>query len=585
MPREKSKKRADKRERRLAILIADGKTPDEAQAIVDAEEANRKGRVPSDISAGGDSIALGVPFKDAEAQALLERQEAQAAAAEPPESPFGQLPEAPEQAGSQTPLRLLELLGNVGASFADSRATGKANKANTSAQARANLINTLRGSQTAAVEPQEPRTGILGTLARGLGAGARTVREGREFEATGDQATFENELSLGAADRAQQGLDLDVFKAEQVEGEDPVKLSERKATYDSIGGGLYDQNPDMSAEEIALAVQGDPRYQEDVASNPRLGSELEALAVQGYNKRESAVLGRGDAETAEARAEKKMSDVQSARMVGGFEDSLEALAITGVYDTGEGLDLSTSTEAGAARELYTTYDIPNMPRDFQLAAKGKHDLWAAKYHKLAFEKAEKDRAEAKVIRDEMFRSGQMELDVLKEGFRVEETLRSSVQALPGVKAFSGPQGIGAAFQKLDAAYGKYTDGKIGRDAMQLALVNQFQRLIDPATVREGDIALMLRAESWWARLNGKIEGFIDGGFVADKTIKSMHAVAIELEAAHRRFVEQEVGGAITVWNGIHKNNTVDQVTSDLIVESILGGDREEGEEETEEVPY
>jgi hypothetical protein len=49
----------EKRRQRIDDLVSSGKTPQQAQAIVDAEDANR--RVPSDISAGGDSLALGVP--------------------------------------------------------------------------------------------------------------------------------------------------------------------------------------------------------------------------------------------------------------------------------------------------------------------------------------------------------------------------------------------------------------------------------------------------------------------------------------------------------------------------------------------
>ena len=543
----------EKRRQRIDDLVSSGKTPQQAQVIVDAEDANR--RVPSDISAGGDSLALGVPSKSLEAEALLEREQVI----------------APEQAGSQTPLRLLELLGNVGGSLMDNRAVGKANKATQQSQARANLINTLRGSQTASVSPTQPKGGILSTLSKGLSGGARAVREGREAKAAGDQAGFENEMGLGAADRAQQGLDLDASKATQ-ERDDPIGLSDRKATYDSIGGGLYDQNPDMSPEEIALAVQEDPRFQDDVASNPRLASELAGLAVQGYRGREKDVLDQGKSQSQETRAVEKMDKEAASVSMRGFEANLRGRTLTNVFGDGNEMD--------AQRDAFETYRVPQMPQEFQDLAHGLHVEWTGKYHQLAFEKAE---AERDAIRGQW----EKEFAVQKEAFDVEETLRSAVQALPGVKAFSGQHGIGGAFQRLEQAYEKYTRdtkaGKGDRATMQLALVNQFQRLIDPATVREGDIALIREAESWWARLNGKMEGWMDGGFVANRTIDGMYAMAVELHKAHRRFVEQEVSGSIDVWNNTHRSNPVDEITQNAITTGILGGDRED--EETVEIEF
>jgi hypothetical protein len=216
MPRKASKKKQEARKEAIEELVREGEDINDAIAIVDAKEDSRKARVSSTVSAGGDMLALNVPGRSLEAEDLLEREEAQTV----PEDPRGlrSLPEAPEQAGSQTTMRILELLGNVGGSIADSRALGKANKANAQAQARANLINTLRGRQTAAVEPQEPKTGILGTLARGLGGGARAVREGREAEVAGDQAGFENELELAGERRLSFDAESDRVKAEKADG-------------------------------------------------------------------------------------------------------------------------------------------------------------------------------------------------------------------------------------------------------------------------------------------------------------------------------------------------------------------------------
>ena len=517
-------------------------------------------RVDTEIATtGGDAVSLGVPTTSIEAQDR-----------EPPE--------IPAQAGSNTALRILEVLGGIGGSLAESKAMGKATKATQAAQARANLINTLRGRAVSGVQPTEPKRGILGTLSRGLGAGAKAFREGREFESQEDKTRFEAEMALGELDikREKSGKIL------------PVKPTERKTFYTTEGRRLWDKNPDLSVAEIDAKIRASDQYRVDVGNEEdRLGPEFLGFAREGYENARKTALGERREEESdfylrseEERARQKMDDKESANLLDGFTNSLNALALTGVYKTLP--DGESVSEIGEARNLFEEYEIANMPLDWQLKATGIHKFWAAKYHQMAFDKAQKDREEARKNREEVFRSDKMKFDVLQADFDVMETLRSSVQALPGVKAFSGTQGIGPAFAKLDAAYQKYGKGDIGRDAMQLALVNQFQRLIDPATVREGDIALMLRAESWWARLNGRVEGYMDGGFVADKTIKSMHKVAVELERAHRGFVEDEVEGAIKVWNGIHKNFTVDEETSNLIIQSILGGYLEE---KTVEVLY
>ena len=204
----RSSKKQEPRLDAITELVAQGMSEEEAIAIVDAREDASRNRVPSDISAGGDALSLGVPGKSIEAEEL-KREEDRA-----DQSPaLGPLPEAPEQVGRQTPLRILELLGNVGGSIMDSRAIGKANKATAQAQARANLINTLRGRQTASVSPRRPKSGILATLARGLGGGARAIREGREAEAAGEQSRFTNEMSLEEAGQQRFDLYTDRLKA------------------------------------------------------------------------------------------------------------------------------------------------------------------------------------------------------------------------------------------------------------------------------------------------------------------------------------------------------------------------------------
>jgi hypothetical protein len=555
MPNELNKRTRAQQERIYEILAANPGMS-HADAIAQYQAESTPSVAVEDRTTGGDPVVIGEAHDSPEAE----------------DAALRQLPEAPEQAGGQQNMRLLELLGNIGTSFAQNRAVGKANEQTAGRQANANLINTLRGSPTASVTPAQPKEGVLGTLSRALGGAGTAIRESREAEVAGEQVGFKNEMALGAAGRAEEGLELDQFTAEtsrlKAENAGGVKVTERRAAYRAKGGGLYDDNPSMQVEDIEAAIENDPQYQEDVASSPRLAAELKGIAVEGYRSREKNVLGQGKADDQASRAEDRMDREAAAISIKGYEASLRGRVLTKVFGNGKEMDQH--------RKGFLSARISQMPQEYQDYAVGLHIEWAGKYHELAFDKAEADRATEKA-------GWEREFATQKEVFDVEEILRDAVQDLPGVKAFSGQQGIGGSFQRLDQAYQKYSrDRAVGRGdraTMQVALINQFQRLIDPATVREGDIALIREAESSWARLNAKVEGFMEGGFVADATIDGMYEMAIELEAAHRRFVMQEVSGAIKVWNTIHTSNPVDQQSMDAIVTSILGGDRDEEEVE------
>ena len=71
-------------------------------------------------------------------------------------------------------------------------------------------------------------------------------------------------------------------------------------------------------------------------------------------------------------------------------------------------------------------------------------------------------------------------------------------------------------------------------ASELAVVNLFQRLIDPATVREGDVALAQSAQSTMERVNALIKRTSKGGFVDKSLLNSMGEAATALYGAWNR---------------------------------------------------
>ena len=168
----------------------------------------------SDDEVGGETVPIGEPIKDPTQKNTDLLSLFSQIGTDPQFSRKDrQLPGPPGQAGSNTALRILEVLGGIGGSLAESRAMGKATKATQAAQARANLINTLRGRAVSGVQPTEPKRGILGTLSRGLGAGAKAFREGREDKATQEQKAFENLVGLTQEERKERELEIDRHKA------------------------------------------------------------------------------------------------------------------------------------------------------------------------------------------------------------------------------------------------------------------------------------------------------------------------------------------------------------------------------------
>jgi hypothetical protein len=80
----------------------------------------------------------------------------------------------------------------------------------------------------------------------------------------------------------------------------------------------------------------------------------------------------------------------------------------------------------------------------------------------------------------------------------------------------------------------------GTAGYQYAAVQLFQRLLDPATVREGDIALMRSAQSRFENLVLQLERTVKGQFVNTGLLKSFGEVADTVVEAHRATAKDAV---------------------------------------------
>ena len=207
--------------------------------------------------------------------------------AEEEERPGGiTLPPEPEVGGRpETISRILEVLGGIGAGIGKSRGIGKANKLTAQRQALSNLVNTLRGSATTGVAREEPRAGLLQTLGAGLGAGAKSFREGRGLgreernlaarksfedrlarqgvERTTAQQTIENERAAAQAARDERGLVLRETAALNVK---PFNVYDFKV----VDGQMVRTNPVTGTYEIVVPKE----IEDDVTGLQRRFEEL-----------------------------------------------------------------------------------------------------------------------------------------------------------------------------------------------------------------------------------------------------------------------------------------------------------------------
>ena len=188
-----------------------------------------------DLPRPGAEVPSPITYDDDSSLADQDRVAAKAVTA-PPAAPGGgptggiTLPPEPEVGGRpETVARILEVLGGIGAGIGESRSIGKANKLTAQRQALSNLVNTLRGSATAGVAREEPRGGLLQTLGEGLGAGAKSFREGRKLGRDERLARQKVERDI-----AQQTIENERAAAQAARDERRVIVQEGKVTGTSV---------------------------------------------------------------------------------------------------------------------------------------------------------------------------------------------------------------------------------------------------------------------------------------------------------------------------------------------------------------
>ena len=518
----------------------------------------------------------------------------------PAQIPFPIQQEIPEQVGEQRIPRLLELLGSIGGQWASSRAIGSSNKANAARQARANLQGALRGGGGGAAFRETPSVGLLGHLATGLKGLGTGLQDLGTDEATQRQTDYENRTAQGQAAFKNQ-LDLDKAATDRIKADASLLTARRpttgklptagqnKVAMMELGRDLFDKG--LARDQVREEVQRNPDYQALVAQNPNIAAEMTGNALHGWDAREGGVFdreidiasegraraGEGRNVAGEGRAVVKFTDDQARALVNSYTRRLNGAVALASTRPGSEIE-----DPGAFFKKYKLKDMVASGSDILVLdlesaylekvgeyAKARVEYWQNQ-RELAYKKRDRDLAIAAAALREK-----------KSTFDIQDTLRKTVMALPGVKSFSGSQGLGPSFARMQGFHEDYRNGTTDADRAeaQVAMVNQFQRLIDPATVRSQDIDLYRLALSTMGNIRVALERPLAGGFLPDDMIDGMMNVAISLHKAQRDFVESEVTSAISVWNSIHPPYALTAATSTSIAENILGGERTESDAE------
>jgi hypothetical protein len=136
------------------------------------------------------------------------------------------------------------------------------------------------------------------------------------------------------------------------------------------------------------------------------------------------------------------------------------------------------------------------------------------------------------------------IEILKLSNQMRADLRSALQepvekiseiqdAYAKVKATASRQDLKEASAEMtEEMREKLTSKQIAQGIRDIALINSYQRMIDPATVREGDVALQRAASSWFEKFDiwkGRVQ---KGSFLSQAQRDEMRKIADDFYKAY-----------------------------------------------------
>jgi len=503
-------------------------------------------------------------------------------------SAMGQRPavEAPVVQPPDLKLSVLQALSKAGSGLLGLRDQSRTEKRNRASQATANVINALsKGRAGARGLQEEARPGLLTQLAAvpGQVAGA-----GLKFQAdkqAAEQSEFANQLKARQLEFDEEGARSERLRAMAplFKPGDLPTAGQNKVAMMEKGRDLFDAG--QTRGEVRAALENDPDFKALVSANPQIATEMVGNALKGYDAREQGVFKReidlareeralaaeGRSKGAEGRAVIEFTDKKIDRLVRSYTRRLSgAVEMAGTRKGALMEDPVAFFEEHQLKDMIGG-DDPTLALDLMSAYQEQVGAYA--------------KARVEYWNDQREISRQKQRDTLanaKQKFGVTDTLRKSIMGLEGVKSFSGSQGLGPSFARMKRFHQDYRadPDMAGRAEAQVAMVNQFQRLIDPATVRSQDIELYRDALSTMANIEVALIRVGKGGFLPDDMIDGMMQVATSLHEAQRDFVESEVQSTIGLWDLLHPGFKIGEEEAVTISKGILGGERTDGKIET-----
>ena len=499
---------------------------------------------------------------------------------------MGQRPavEAPVVQPPDSRLRILQALSKAGSGLLGLRDQSRTEKRNRASQATANVINALsKGRAGARGLQEEARPGLLTQLAAVPGQVAGAGLKFQTDRQAAEQSEFANQLKARQLEFDEAGAESERIRAE-------ASLHRAKRTTGKAPNELFTQqgidyfNQRMTREQATEALRKDPDLGPMLDANPDLLGRM----LKGHEAGRTGTTKEALAEASATRAQSRFEQEEIDRLTSSYSTSLKEVAIQGdkanpVIQSPKDFFRGPGVDVDALQDVFGVAGVARMKSD-RMAAKAI--WWKARTDHLKIERdKEKENwnRDFKKTKEEFDREmAEQRLDLSKESFaetqkkqrfREGQSIFKAIISLPGIKSYSGPQGIGGSYNRLRGVYEDYLDNpKAHRGAFHAAIVNQFQRMIDPATVREGDVTLLREAQSWFDQVESQILRIGSGGFLADDMIDGMMEVDERLHQRQLGVVKGEIVGALEVYNKLPGlESSLDGLDIEGMADLILGG--------------
>jgi len=421
--------------------------------------------------------------------------------------------ELPEQEGDLR-FKALEMAGNLGGQFLDNRAINKADKKNRQATARANMVTALTGKQqTPAL--RSPKRGIGHTLLSALGGAGKVGQASVAQNNAANQTGFKNEIDLAQNDRADFNAQTNRINAEKANtSQSGPKVSDLRKGAEALGqahqqkGVRYD-SPEMAETALleheafkAIKVNYPDMWQSIVGAAFKANAgEFGSVSRLGQGERR---LGQGDTRIEGTQRERDIDNVGDLMIL-----KAEEIARTGT----PGLAAWNQAFKESLDEVGGPDGLGSIGS--ALVKQKGTTAYLEKVAKINEQKAKQEAIEF--------------THAIRQNKEIRAT-KAMIEGNPWVTKFAEPLN---SYAKLIASYNEAKRDTENQSGSHTAFANFFQRLIDPATVREGDIALMKDAMSTFQRWEADIARFSSGGWLASEALDGMMTVAEKVFGAQR----------------------------------------------------